>query len=314
MKTIFGPVPSRRLGRSLGIDVIAPKTCSYNCVYCESGATTALTVKRQAFVGVGQVLDDLNGYFEENPSGADVLTFSSAGEPTLYEPMGELIHSIKKLYPRLPLIVLTNGSLLKDPEVRKGLLEADRVVPSLCTANDDILRKLHRPHPSLHIAEIIEGLCAFRSEYRGRFHVEVMIVSGINDQQEELERVREVLERLNPDEVELNTIVRPPAVAGVRGLSSERMEEVARIFQGLNARIIGRFQGGPANGSSLHLGERVLELVSRRPCSTSEMAASLDVPLGELEIALAQMETEGRLRRYRFDGIDFVSVRGPEEE
>ena len=111
MKTVFGPVPSRRLGRSLGIDVIPPKTCSYDCVYCESGVTTHLTVRREAFVDPGQVISDLEDYFRRYPQGADVLTFSSAGEPTLYEPLGELIASIKRRFPLLPLIVLTNGSV-----------------------------------------------------------------------------------------------------------------------------------------------------------------------------------------------------------
>ena len=313
MKTIFGPVPSRRLGRSLGIDVIAPKTCSYNCVYCESGSTTVLTLKRQAFVSIEQVLGELSAYFEEYPSGADVLTFSSAGEPTLYEPLGALIHCIKEKYPHLPLIVLTNGSLFWDPMVRKGLMEADRVVPSLCAVTDEVFRKLHRPHGSLRIEEILEGLSTFRKEYRGRFHLEVMLVSGINDQPDELARVRTVVEGLQPDEVELNTIVRPPAVADVRGLSAERMENARLLFHGLNARIIGRFEGGTINGNVSRLEERILELVNRRPCSTSEMAASLGVSLGELEETLAKLEKEESLSRVQFNHIDFLCVRTPEE-
>ena len=151
MATIFGPVPSRRLGRSLGIDVIPPKTCSYDCVYCESGPTTHLTVKRQAFVDPDQVIRDLLAYFQEYPDSADVLTFSSAGEPTLYEPLGELIREVKRHLRSLPLVVLTNGSLLWDAKVREALSAADRVVPSLDAVTKEVFQSLNRPHPSLDL-------------------------------------------------------------------------------------------------------------------------------------------------------------------
>jgi len=215
MKHIFGPVPSRRLGRSLGIDVIAPKTCTFDCLYCESGRTTVLSLQRQHFVEPDEVLHELETYFREQPQGADVLTFSSAGEPTLYLGLGVLLEAVKRRFRHLPVVVLTNGSLLWDPVIRRELSLADRVVPSLDAVDKDVFARLNRPHQGLELEAIIEGLSAFRRDYRGQFHLEVMLVAGINDAQEHLRALARVAETLRPDRLELNTVVRPPAYRGV---------------------------------------------------------------------------------------------------
>jgi wyosine [tRNA(Phe)-imidazoG37] synthetase (radical SAM superfamily) len=310
MTTIFGPVPSRRLGRSLGIDVIPPKTCSYDCVYCESGPTTRLTVKRQAFIEPEQVIHDLLAYFQDHPGGADVLTFSSAGEPTLYEPLGELIREIKRQFRSLPLVVLTNGSLLWDAAVRQALLHADRVVPSLDAVTETVFRNLNRPHPSLDLAVIFEGLKAFRRDYRGQFHLEVMLVSGFNDQPEELGRMRPLIDLLNPDRVELNTVVRPPAEPGCRGLSSPEMEAVRQLFPPDTTEIIGRFKGFRGLERDPNIGQRVLEMVRRRPCTVEEMAAALGVPLEDLQHPLADLAGADRIVRQVFDGLEYICLKG----
>ncbi len=306
MKTVFGPVPSRRLGRSLGIDVIPPKTCSYDCVYCESGKTTHLTTDLREFVDPGRVIEDLDEYFGQHPGGADVLTFSSAGEPTLYEPLGELIALIRKRFRALPLIVLTNGSLLWKPEVRRALLSADRVVPSVDAVSDDVFKALNRPHPGLSNSVILEGIKTFRSEYRGRLHLEVMLVSGLNDTREELERIGRFVDEVGPDQVELNTVVRPPTDPATKGLSRERMEECAKFFPPGKTLIIGSFSGSCAAGEDPDLRRRVLTLVERRPCSIEEMAAALGVSRTELERAVVALERENRLTRYLYNDIEFV--------
>lgn len=306
MKNVFGPVPSRRLGRSLGIDVIPAKTCSYDCVYCESGPTTRLTLKRRPFAPPDRVMADLEEYFKSHPGGADVLTFSSAGEPTLYEPLGELIRDIKKCYPHLPLVVLTNGSLLHDPEVRKALLAADRVVPSVDAATLDAFLRVNRPHPGLDLPAILEGLRAFRREYRGELHVEVMVVAGINDSAEELSAISNVIGCLGADEVELNTVVRPPADPGAAGLSAAEMAKVSAFFPNERIRIIGCFQGAGRGGHDLAVGERVLELIRRRPCTAAEMAVSLAVSAEELEKALDGLLRENRLVRRFFNDMEYL--------
>ena len=309
MSTIFGPVPSRRLGRSLGVDVMPPKTCSYDCIYCESGPTTHLTVKRQAFVEPERVIGDLLAYFDEYPVGADVLTFSSAGEPTLYEPLGQLIREIKQRFQFLPLVVLTNGSLLWEAKVRQALLLADRVVPSLDAVTEVVFQKLNRPHPSLDLSLILEGLKAFRQDYRGQFHLEIMLVSGLNDHPEELKKIRPIIDLLRPDRVELNTIVRPPADPDSRGLSAPEMEAIRSLFPDDRTEIIGHFKGLRGIERDLNIDRRVMDMVRRRPCTVEEMAASLGVPLEDLQRTLTDLTKQEQIVRHVFDGLEYICTK-----
>jgi wyosine [tRNA(Phe)-imidazoG37] synthetase (radical SAM superfamily) len=308
MKTIFGPVPSRRLGRSLGIDVVAPKTCSYDCVYCESGRTTHLTMKRQAFVDPGAVLHELEAYFRDHPHSVDVLTFSGAGEPTLYLGLGELVRALKRRYAHLPLVVLTNGSLLWDPEVRRDLLEADRVAPSLDAVTDEIFQKVNRPHRGLDLAKVIDGLYAFRRSYCGEFHLEVMLVADINDQQEQLRAIAGVVDKLRPDRVELNTVVRPPADGGVCALSPQRMSAARLVFPADRTEVIGRFVGSATSQKDVALADRIQELVRRRPCTVDEMAASLAVSSKELASTAQCLRQRGVLAVSRFADREYYRL------
>jgi wyosine [tRNA(Phe)-imidazoG37] synthetase (radical SAM superfamily) len=310
MKSIFGPVPSRRLGRSLGIDVIAPKTCTYDCIYCESGRTTNLTVERQTLVPPDQVMRDLEDFFQTSPNGADVLTFSSAGEPTLYEPLAELISLIKRRYPSLPLIVITNGSLLWDAGVRQALIPADRVVPSLDAVSSAVFRAINRPHPSIDLAAVIEGLYAFGRDYRGQLHIEVMLVSGCNEGAEELRRIHQVIDRLSTCQIELNTVVRPPAYKGVKGLSLERMKEALSYFPAERTSIIGEFKGHTVISQNTNFSDRVLEMVARRPCTVVEMAVSLGVQVDELETVVLGLKIDGRLSSYLLNEQEFLCPPG----
>lgn len=167
-KHIFGPVLSRRLGLSLGIDLIPFKTCSYDCAYCECGHTTARTVTRQDFFPADEVLSELRGVLDSHPH-PDTITLAGSGEPTLARSLGPVIASVKRAYPEYPLSVLTNGSLMTDTEVREELLLADRVIPTLTSVFQSTFERIHNPHPSLRISDIIEGFVRFRKI--GRAHV-----------------------------------------------------------------------------------------------------------------------------------------------
>ncbi len=306
MSSIFGPVPSRRLGRSLGIDVIPPKTCSFDCIYCESGPTTRLSVTRENFVDPSEILAELSAFLHLHPNATDVLTLSSAGEPTLYTGLGELIAAVKKTYPRFPLIVLTNGSLLWEPEVRRRLLKADRVVPSLDAVTTTVFRKINRPHPSLELEQIIEGMRAFRMEYKGQLHVEIALVSGVNDSPGELSALAHVIESIRPDKIELNTVVRPPARIGTQGLSDARMAWAASFFSSFNAEIVGVFETDKQDRGEEQIGLRIIETVERRPCTVAELAASLGVPENSVERESRKLQKQGKLNRLCFDGKLFL--------
>jgi len=306
MSPIFGPVPSRRLGRSLGIDVIPPKTCSFDCIYCESGPTTRLTVVREDFIDPSEIMAQLSAFLSLHPKAADALTFSSAGEPTLYARLGELIAAVKKAYPEFPLVVLTNGSLLWDPEVRRCLLKADRVIPSLDAVSAAVFRKINRPHPSLELEQIVEGIRAFRKEYRGRLHIETALVSGVNDSPEELSAIARAMQSIKPDKIELNTVVRPPARTGTRGLSDERMAWAASFFSSFNVEIVGAF--GPAGHDCRleQIGARIVDTVERRPCTVEELAASLGVPETTVQQESRKLEQQRKLRKLYFNGRLFL--------
>ena len=310
MSSIFGPVPSRRLGRSLGIDVIPPKTCSFDCIYCESGPTTRLSVTRENFVDPSEILAELSAYFRLHPNSTDVLTLSGAGEPTLYTGLGELIAAVKKTYPRFPLIVLTNGSLLWEPEVRRCLLKADRVVPSLDAVTATVFRNINRPHPSLEPEQIIEGMRAFRMEYKGQLHVEIALVSGVNDSPEELSALAQVIESIKPDKIELNTVVRPPALTGTRGLTDARMAWAVSFFSSLNAEIVGVFETDKQDRCEKQIGLRIIETVERRPCTVAELAASLGVPEKRVEQESQKLQKQGKLNKLCFDGKLFLCPAG----
>ncbi|MCK8603873.1 radical SAM protein [Desulfoferrobacter suflitae] len=306
MKNIFGPVPSRRLGRSLGIDVIPYKTCSFDCVYCESGHTTFLTVKRKIFVMPDLVFKELSDYFRKYPQGADAITFSSAGEPTLYAALGELLRNIKKQFPALPLVVITNGSLLWDPQVRKDLMAADRVVPSLDAATTEVFKKINAPHPSLDLSAVKEGLMAFRRDYRGQFNLEVLLVAGFNDHPDHLRQLRRFIDQLNPDQVELNTVVRPPAEVTARGLTGAQMRSALQFFPQDKSHIVGRYQSSTAAQLDSELASRVVAMVKIRPCTVSEMAASLGVEAADLAAVLMGLEQENLVERCSFNNVEYV--------
>lgn len=306
MNSIFGPVASRRLGRSLGIDVIPPKTCSFDCIYCESGPTTRLSVRDEHFIEPSEVLAQLDAFLGLHPNATDALTFSSAGEPTLYAGLGELIAAVKKAYPAFPLIVLTNGSLLWKPEVRRRLLKADRVVPSLDAATASVFKRINRPHPSLEVEQIVEGIRAFRMEYKGQLHVEILLVSGVNDTPEELSALARVLESISPDKIELNTVIRPPASIGTRGLSDAAMARAASFFSSFPVEIAGVFESERQDSGGEQIGLRIVETVERRPCTVAELAASLGVEEKRVEEEARRLQEQGELKKVQFDGKLFL--------
>lgn len=306
--TLFGPVPSRRLGRSLGIDVIPPKTCTYDCIYCESGPTTHLTVRRRLFVPPEQVLGDLEAFFRAHQGAADALTFSAAGEPTLYEGLGELALDIKARFPALPLVLLTNGSLLWDERLRRELMPFDRVVPSLDAVFADVFQSVNRPHPLLDLEAVMEGIVAFRKEFPGELHLEVLLISGVNDQPDHLRALRRAVDAIRPDRVELNTVVRPPADPGVLGLSAEAMQRACGFFPPERTVVLGSFRSGSREGVAdlADIEARILKLVERRPCTVDEMASALGVDGQAVADAVDRLRGRGRVRVSVFEHRRFV--------
>jgi wyosine [tRNA(Phe)-imidazoG37] synthetase (radical SAM superfamily) len=290
-KYIFGPVPSRRLGRSLGIDLVPYKTCTFDCIYCDLGRTTYKTTFRKSYVSTEEVQRELELTLLGLDKKPDYITLSGSGEPTLNQNIGDIIHTIKH-WTSIPLAVLTNGSLLSIEEIRKELIEADVVLPSLDAISDVTFQCLNRPHPSLKIDEIISGLIQFRKQYRGQIWLEVVFCRGINDDKEEIERLKGVIERIQPNRVQLNTPVRPPAEEFAYPLTTTQLEEIRKSL-GDKAEIIIEFAAPLGEEFNSVKDTEILNLIKRRPCTTEDISKALGLHLNEVVKYLDKLMKEG---------------------
>ncbi len=269
---IYGPVPSRRLGFSLGIDLLPYKICSLDCIYCQLGTTKRKTVQRKKYFSEDVILQQIRKVLDSGQR-IDYITFSGSGEPTLTSSLGSLIKKIKKTTP-IPVAVLTNSTLLTKKSVREALLHADLVVPSLDAATQEVFDRINRPYPSLKIQEIIDGLKKFRREFKGLIWLEILLVKGINDSPSHIQKLKEVINEIHPERIHLNTVVRPPAENFARPLSLPELKSIKKIF-GKKAEIIAEFDKIQHTPSSIDLKDVVLSMVRRRPVTLSDMAASL---------------------------------------
>lgn len=293
---VYGPVPSRRLGFSLGVDILPFKTCSLDCVYCQLGPTDRKTVRRRAYVGVREVLAQVR---EALRSGCriDHITFSGSGEPTLNGNLGRLIRGIKRMT-GVPVAVLTNGTLLGRKDVRADLRAADIVVPSLDAATSPLFRAVNRPHPSLDAARMIDGLARFRREFPGQIWLEVMLVRGVNDSPAHVRALKKAIAAIRPDRVQLNTVVRPPAEASAAPLSPRELGRIARALGG-GAEVVADFGPRLARGRTAASEEVILAMVRRRPVTSEDIAASLAAHRDEVLKTVAHLLAAGRIRGVR---------------
>ncbi|MBN1140501.1 MAG: radical SAM protein [Deltaproteobacteria bacterium] len=278
---VYGPVCSRRLGRSLGIDLVPFKTCSYDCIYCQLGRTTNLTLERREYVPIAQLLEELRQKLATS-SKPDYITLAGSGEPTLNSGLGDLIEDIKGIT-TIPVAVLTNGSLLWMPEVRKELMGADLVVPSLDAGDEALFRHVNRPHKDLDFKQMIDGLTIFCREFPGRVWLEVFLLAGITGILHEVEKIAALVKRIQPERVQLNTVVRPPAEDFAFAVPMARMEGFTGLFpvqaEVITEKAMGEETLGAPEQETVDQG--ILSLVSRRPCPLTEIAAVLAMPPNE---------------------------------
>jgi len=306
MKRIFGPVPSRRLGISLGIDVVPYKTCTFDCVYCECGATTDLRVERGEFFPLEEVVEELTDALAEMHSPPDVITMSGAGEPTLYSRLGELIDSAKEAG-GLPVAVITNSSLLGDPGVREEVARADIVLPSLDAAMETAFKRINRPHPSCDLGSIMEGLGSFLDDYEGTVLFEVLLIEGYNTGDEELSALAGFLSRHRVDSVQLNTAVRPGTEKGIRPLTRERLESICEWF-GPDCEIVAS-AGARTTHEDFAAAGRILRLLERRPCTAEDIRNALGIPAPGLAKMLGVMLEDGSVVAEEHAGGTYYTAR-----
>ncbi|HET98320.1 MAG TPA: radical SAM protein [Desulfurivibrio alkaliphilus] len=314
MDHIFGPVNSRRLGVSLGIDLLPPKICNFNCIYCEVGPTTTFTNTRGEYTSTAAIIAEIDAYFADAEAVArlDILTITASGEPTLHSGLGAIIAHLKQISTK-PVAVLTNGSLLYLPEVRRELAKADVVVPSLDAARQESYRRIDRPAAECDLERLIGGLVDFSREFTGRCWLEILLARGINDAPEDLAALAVAVERIQPERIQLNTVARPPLETFALPLSLEQLRAAATCFQ-LPVDIL-------TDRNSLERGsdksevsgrqadqEDILHLLQRRPCPADDLAAALGIQPDRAAALLTRLVASGQVKISRHRDRDYYVI------
>ena len=300
-KYLFGPVPSRRLGMSLGVDLVPHKVCSLNCIYCECGRTTELTVTRNQYVDYKTVTEEIADYLSSHPA-PDYITFSGSGEPTLNSRIGDVLRFIKQHKSSVPVAVLTSGTLFTDPQVRSELLEADLVLPSLDAAEQTAFLKINRPHRSLNVSDYVQSLADFRQEFQGKIWLEILILPGINDDTGNLDALKDAILTIKPDEVQLNTLDRPGTVDTIRAASRMELQLIAERWNLPNIKII---SSAPSRKKIISYRKdtesAIMETIARRPCTLEDLHSILGLHINEINKYLDILDDEKQITATRRD-------------
>ena len=313
-KYLFGPVPSRRLGMSLGVDLVPKKVCSLDCVYCEVGKTTKLTLERKEYIKVDRVKEDLTNYFNNNPD-PDYITFSGSGEPTLNIFIDEILQFIKDNKPNVPVAVLTNGTLLYDRNVRETLLKADLVLPSLDAATEEVFKKINCPAEDLSIDTCIQGLIDFSKEFKGTMWLEVFILPDYNHSDKELAELKKAILKIKPDSIQLNTLDRPGTISNLRGATREELQRVSDFWKLDNVEIIA---AAPKRKKMQvyrdDIETAIVETIARRPCTLEDLTKILGKHVNEVNKYLDVLEAENKIETVEQERGFFYQVKEEERE
>lgn len=313
-------MPSRRLGLSLGVDIVPFKVCTLDCVYCQLGRTTQKSIERKEFVPVKDVLSELKKRIAKGLT-ADYITFSGSGEPTLNSRLGKLISEVKKIT-TIPVAVLTNGTLFYRPDVRDDCSNADLIIPSLDAGDQKTFEKINRPHPDINIEKVISGLCELRKQFAGQIWLEVFLVDSINTEAQQLSSIKRAVELICPDKIQLNTAVRPTADASVKPPDTRRLRDIADFF-GPKCEIIADMAKLPLPDSGdrdtaeksaqfsaddTRAMETLLSMLKRRPCSLDDISSSLGIHRNQAVKYLTCLEQSRLISSERKNGIIFYKA------
>ncbi|KPK48119.1 MAG: hypothetical protein AMK72_07470 [Planctomycetes bacterium SM23_25] len=304
MSYVFGPVPSRRLGRSLGVDLVPFKTCTYDCIYCQLGRTTNKTLQRRQWVPLEDVVVELKEKLSSRP---DYVTLSGSGEPTLYSRIDELIDRVRSMTD-IPIAVVTNGSLLWQEEVRRQLMDAHLVIPSLDAGDRLIFSIINRPHPGVTFERMLDGLIAFRNEYHGEYWLEVFLLAGYTAIPAEAHKLAECVRKIKPDRLQLNTVTRPPAEDYAMAVDKQRLGELAALFEP-PGEVIAAFHGVDARSDFAATRMIVFEMLQRRPCSIDDIAGGLGMHPNEVVKYVEQLRAARRVEGRWSGGKLYLAAR-----
>jgi len=306
-KYLYGPVPSRRLGLSLGVDIVPSKICTLDCVYCQVGKTSNTTIERKEYLPANLIVEELSGALSKGLK-ADYITLAGSGEPTLNSQLGVIIDKIRKIT-NIPIAIVTNGTLLFMPDVRKDCSKADVVLPSLDAGDEEAFLAINRPHPDINIEKLISGLCQFRKEYSGQIWLEVFLIESANSYPEQIAKIKAAIEKIRPDKVQLNTSVRPSTERNVKKLSAQKLQEIAAQI-GSNCEVIADFSKSVisdskheiASGQSENIIETLFSMLKRRPCSMSDICSSMNLNRNEATQYISQLTNKNLILSENISG------------
>jgi len=290
---LFGPVPSRRLGRSLGIDLVPSKTCCFNCLFCQLGGSTELTLERREYVPIGRVISELKCWLKAGHD-ADFMTLSGSGEPTLHSRFGEVIDWLRE-HSEMPVALLTGGALLYMPEVRSAARNAHLVKASLSAWDQASFETINRPCPGLTFEQLVAGERAFRKEYTGEYWIEVFVVKGLNSAVGQMSRVAELVKELEPDKIHMNTVIRPAGDKSVGAVSAEELHRLGELFSPLAE--VSEVSASEGSGSAATDEDAVLAVLRRHPATTEQVCGSLKASIDSMQKCVDALEAAGRIRR-----------------
>jgi wyosine [tRNA(Phe)-imidazoG37] synthetase (radical SAM superfamily) len=308
-KHIYGPVPSRRLGRSLGIDLVPFKTCTYDCIYCHLGPTTNKTLERKEYIAIADIQSEL----ERKLAGSDAFDYISlagSGEPTLNNSIGNLMLKIKSMTNR-PIAVLTNGALLWMSEVQDALMAADVVLPSLDAGDKFLFQFINRPHKGISFEQILDGLAGFANRFKGEIWLEILLLAGITGIKNEVEKIASLIRKIKLARIQLNAVCRPPAEAFAKPLLSRQMQYLAGMFPG-TVEIVKEMEQvnwRPSQNFKLTKSE-ILSMISRRPCTSTDIGWGLGLHMTEVVKCLDELMNDSIVTTVRLNGKTFYISEG----
>lgn len=305
-KYLFGPVASRRLGLSLGVDIVPFKVCTLDCVYCQLGRTVEKSIERKEYVGIEPVIAELKQKINEGLN-ADYITISGSGEPTLNCRLGEFIDAIKKIT-KIPVAVLTNGTLLYLPDVRADCAKADLVIPSLDAGNQDVFEKINRPHSDISFQKLIDGLCEFRKEFSGPIWLEVFLIEGINTSDSQIAEIKSIIKRIHPDKIQLNTAERPTAETNINKVSVDKLNKIAGQL-GPKCEVIADFSKTTVGKHVQNTSKTILSVLKRRPCSIEDICAGLNIHRNEAIKYINHFQNQGVVVSEERQGVLYFKIK-----
>ena len=332
---LYGPVASRRLGLSLGVDIVPFKVCTLDCVYCQLGATTEKTTERREYVLAEVILAEISDKVQKGLK-ADFITIGGSGEPTLNSQLGQIIDDIRKITD-IPVAILTNGTLFYRQDVRADCAKADVVLPSLDAGDKQAFEEVNCPHKEILIETLISGLCDFRNEYTGQIWLEVFLIEGLNTDADQIAKIKEAIKRIRPDKVQLNTAVRPTTHAGIKKVDVQKLEAIAAEL-GEKCEVVADFfptrcselmsggaqdvvdptvasgmspVGNMSQGGDPEKMETLLSMLKRRPCSLEDIHSALGIGRIEALKYITHYQQQSIIDSFEKGGIIFFkAIRG----